>query len=668
MRRTLEGHVSDLHDACSDNVDDDDENDGVGTPCKSDGGKENLKLVHFKKMHTESREERLLEGSAAALVGSVGGLFHPPEPHCHSFTRPGDDPNAVLIHPGGERTRWSDLFLDIVFVAAIGKLGTSLQDGHTDLPDFFCVFLNTFNVWQAIVAYSGRFDTADLFHQATFCFLMLAILVNGVDDRSVTHMLVCTESALFVNWGRVWLLQSISGHPSNLRLYSMSQCIGIAICIAGLVVPAQAFAENDARLLNQLLWVHYVAMTFVIFGPPMIAEICFGIRDADGPDVQLDIPRVASRFDKMAMISLGMAIVGILPSEVVVAVANVASAPGESGRGESNGASPIASGEDEGAEYAVEVLRDPILIVGLFTCCAAIKILRFDIERTDMKFHALHDSIRGFVWISTLPFLCLFLLLMASGAVLVVRTQNSAYAHDSQQFADLLDKSSRFLCWGMAGTLTALSVSSLCHHWHLVREPWESSLGLKTISQTRVNRMQRRTQVVQLVHIAVKVGTIAMMAATPSIFGDLSSVLPDMTDMLHAVGVPQDNVPEDAQTDSTGQVPTTATADSDVEREDEQLMVYHCKLLCWLMLLVFITMIATWYVTWTRQHFEEICRAEQRDHARKRRRWRDAATKTLRRKKVDDALMAAHEEGYALFAEGHHSLVAENPKLRKAHV
>jgi low temperature requirement protein LtrA len=92
-------------------------------------------------------------------------------------------PAARLLNGAGHdrdvrHATWLELFFDLVFVAAIAQLASSLQNDTTvaGLARFAGLFLVVWWVWLTLTTYADRFGTSDRFHLAA----MLAAMLLGV--------------------------------------------------------------------------------------------------------------------------------------------------------------------------------------------------------------------------------------------------------------------------------------------------------------------------------------------------------------------------------------------------------------------------------------------------------------------------------------------------------
>jgi low temperature requirement protein LtrA len=89
-------------------------------------------------------------------------------------------PVARLVTAGGHdrderHSTWLELFFDLVFVAAIAQLSSSLagQPTAAGLARFAGLFIVVWWVWVELTTYADRFDTDDLFHRLAMLLAML---------------------------------------------------------------------------------------------------------------------------------------------------------------------------------------------------------------------------------------------------------------------------------------------------------------------------------------------------------------------------------------------------------------------------------------------------------------------------------------------------------------
>lgn len=107
----------------------------------------------------------------------------------------GDDKQAAKRSQSAGEERhisWSELFLDLVFVAAIARLGESLR-GDDDDPDFLPAFDwvvkfgVVFSVWGQSTYYATRFFVDDLFHKLYLATLMIGVTLLAVHSKVTTQ-------------------------------------------------------------------------------------------------------------------------------------------------------------------------------------------------------------------------------------------------------------------------------------------------------------------------------------------------------------------------------------------------------------------------------------------------------------------------------------------------
>ena len=115
---------------------------------------------------------------------------------------------------GERRATWTELFFDLVFVAAIGGVGQVLADDPSRSGALWFVFLFVAVTWSwtNFVMYTERFDTDDVPHRLTKAAAMVAVAgfayaaPDTPGDRAVELALayVAIRATLIAMYARAW--------------------------------------------------------------------------------------------------------------------------------------------------------------------------------------------------------------------------------------------------------------------------------------------------------------------------------------------------------------------------------------------------------------------------------------------------------------------------------
>ncbi|MGK0151903.1 low temperature requirement protein A [Pseudomonas putida] len=96
---------------------------------------------------------------------------------------------------------WLELFFDLIFVVAIGKVTHTLEhvhQGHFEyeqLWTFLLLFVPLWWIWSSHTIYSNRYDTDSNLHRLATLFIMLLLIVLSArigEDLETNYPLVIT--------------------------------------------------------------------------------------------------------------------------------------------------------------------------------------------------------------------------------------------------------------------------------------------------------------------------------------------------------------------------------------------------------------------------------------------------------------------------------------------
>jgi low temperature requirement protein LtrA len=199
------------------------------------------------------------------------------------------------------RATWLELFLDLVFVAAIAEVASTLSADPTaaGFARFLALFVPVGWAWAGFAFYATRFDTDDLVYRLLTLLGMFAVaaLASTVPDalhggqNAFVVAYVSVRVVLLVLYARVYVSLEIA-RPVAAWLILM---FGIAVCdwLISLAVPVP---------WKYALWV--VALVFEHVGPIRAWRLLRGM-----PVHPRHLPE---RFGLLVLIVLGEAVIGVV--------------------------------------------------------------------------------------------------------------------------------------------------------------------------------------------------------------------------------------------------------------------------------------------------------------------------------------------------------------------
>jgi low temperature requirement protein LtrA len=216
---------------------------------------------------------------------------------------------------------WTELFFDLVFVAAISRTTTILIDDHTasGITWFLGIMVLIVWSWTNFVLYSERFDTDDVVHRLLKAFAMASIagvaLFAPKAPTSATFEFAFTYALTRLSLELMYLraMRHVRQVRGVVAGYVVGFGISCAIWIASLAVP------DDLR---PWLW---MAAGVVELATPLFMWRGFGQH-------AFALDHLSERFGQFMLIVLGEAVVGIVAAlshvrlEPAVVVATAGSA------------------------------------------------------------------------------------------------------------------------------------------------------------------------------------------------------------------------------------------------------------------------------------------------------------------------------------------------------
>ncbi len=197
---------------------------------------------------------------------------------------------------------WLELFFDLIFVVALGKITHLLShthDGHLTpgvWPHFFLVFIPMWWIWVGHTVFSNRFDADTRPHRVATLFLMLLLMVASlqVGDRILhdhTPFVLIYSAARIVIIGLYFAAaRKIPKKASFARRTGYTYLAGVLIsgCAALVELPAAVF-------------VFYAGILFEVLGRRFII----------GRTVPVDREHLVERVGLLAIILLGESVISL---------------------------------------------------------------------------------------------------------------------------------------------------------------------------------------------------------------------------------------------------------------------------------------------------------------------------------------------------------------------
>ena len=157
-----------------------------------------------------------------------------------------DPPRLRTLETDGERrATWLELFVDLVFVAAIAEIASTLSADPTaaGFGRFLALFLPIVWAWSGFAFYATRFDTDDLVYRLLTLLGMFAVaaLASTVPDalhggqNAFAVAYVCVRIVLIVLYVRVYLDLPVAKPVAGWLILVFG--IGVVIWLVSLAVP-----------------------------------------------------------------------------------------------------------------------------------------------------------------------------------------------------------------------------------------------------------------------------------------------------------------------------------------------------------------------------------------------------------------------------------------------
>jgi len=200
---------------------------------------------------------------------------------------------------------WLELFFDLIFVVALGKLTHLLahvHDGHLDAgvwPHLILAFIPMWWIWVGHTVYGNRFDSDARSHRVATLLLMFLLMLASVfigDSLKENHapfVIVYGIARLFIAW---FYFGAASKHPDKA---AFAQRTGITFLVGALISASAALLPFQAAVV-----VFYAGILFDVVGRKFIVT----------QSIPVDRDHLVERVGLLAIIMLGESVISISAS------------------------------------------------------------------------------------------------------------------------------------------------------------------------------------------------------------------------------------------------------------------------------------------------------------------------------------------------------------------
>ena len=213
-----------------------------------------------------------------------------------------EPPRLRTLETGGERrATWLELFVDLVFVAAIAEVASTLSADPTaaGFGRFLALFLPIGWAWSGFAFYATRFDTDDLVYRLLTLLGMFAVaalastvpnaLHGGQNAFAVAY--VCVRLVLLLLYVRVYRDLPVAKPVAGWLLFVFGTAAGIWLVSVAVPTPWKYVLWGGA-----LLWEHY--------GPIRVWRLL--------GSMPVDTRHLPERFGLLVLIVLGEGVIGVV--------------------------------------------------------------------------------------------------------------------------------------------------------------------------------------------------------------------------------------------------------------------------------------------------------------------------------------------------------------------
>jgi len=213
-----------------------------------------------------------------------------------------DPPRLRTLETDGERrATWLELFVDLVFVAAIAEVASTLSADPTaaGFGRFLALFLPIAWAWSGFAFYATRFDTDDLVYRLLTLLGMftVAALASTVPDalhggqNAFAVAYVCVRLVLLALYVRVYRDLPVAKPVAGWLLFVFGTAAGV--WLVSVVVPTP---------WKYVLW--GAALVFEHFGPVRVWRLL--------GSMPVDPRHLPERFGLLVLIVLGEGVIGVV--------------------------------------------------------------------------------------------------------------------------------------------------------------------------------------------------------------------------------------------------------------------------------------------------------------------------------------------------------------------
>ncbi len=198
------------------------------------------------------------------------------------------------------RATWLELFLDLVFVAAVAEVAGTLSSDPSaaGLGRFLFLFLPIFWAWAGFTFYATRFDTDDLVYRLLTLLGMFAVaglastVPNALHGGQNTFVVayVCVRAILLVLYARVY--RDVEMARPVAGWFMLMFGLGVMGWLVSLAVP--------------------VPSKYVVWGVALAVEYAAPIRAWRLLGVPVDPRHLPERFGLLIIIVLGEGVIGVV--------------------------------------------------------------------------------------------------------------------------------------------------------------------------------------------------------------------------------------------------------------------------------------------------------------------------------------------------------------------
>lgn len=209
-----------------------------------------------------------------------------------------------LLYLNDRQATWLELFFDLIFVVALGKVTHLLVHVHNShLSEgiwwkFVLLFIPLWWIWVGHTTYSNRFDADTRPHRVITLFLMfllvlMSVIVNeDIHNNYVVFVVIYAIARLFIAG---MYFASAHNYPDKA---GFSSKIGIFFTIGALISMSSVFFE-----LPVALFVFYTGILFDIFSPILFRHYIKALP--------VDREHLVERIGLLAIILLGESIISM---------------------------------------------------------------------------------------------------------------------------------------------------------------------------------------------------------------------------------------------------------------------------------------------------------------------------------------------------------------------